>query len=319
MVGSQSEDFNAWTGEAPTVLVGIHVQLAGAYDSSIPPVVSATATTNRAMSQFAHSTVVLDCDARVGAGLERAIAQAVVDVLKKFSRATNYSPQRVVVWRCGAFAGENAKKMLEHEPQAIKDEAAKVGGGTIALTYMSCCKTTFRVFPTSESGFDNPRSANVPPGVVVDTGAVHSSAQDFYINTYAGIQGSRDPASPRVARASERARVAPQEQPPVRPRAPQRVRRARGRPQVHDGRARLHVPQGRPHDQEHVRRLLRQDGLRPRDAASRGSRASGARTREPSVGQRLIMANGGNGGQIPEPGRLIGFHADQEAPRFPVM
>ena len=31
------------------------------------------------------------------------------------------------------------------------------------------------------------------------------------------------------------------------------------------------------------------------------------------------MANGGNGGQIPEPGRLIGFHADQEAPRFPVM
>ena len=31
----------------------------GAYDSSIPPVVSATATTNRAMSQFAHSTVVL--------------------------------------------------------------------------------------------------------------------------------------------------------------------------------------------------------------------------------------------------------------------
>jgi hypothetical protein len=29
------------------------------------------------------------------------------------------------------------------------------------------------------------------------------------------------------------------------------------------------------------------------------------------------MANGG--GQIPEPGVLIGFHADQEAPRFPVM
>ena len=110
-----------------------------------------------------------------------------------------------------------------------------------------------------------------------------------------------------------------EEQPPVRPRAPQRVRRARGRPQVHDGRARLHVPQGRPHDQEHVRRLLRQDGLRPRDAASRGSRASGAWTREPSVGKRLIMANGGARGQIPEPGALIGFHADQEAPRFPVM
>jgi hypothetical protein len=31
------------------------------------------------------------------------------------------------------------------------------------------------------------------------------------------------------------------------------------------------------------------------------------------------MANGGAGGQIPEPGALIDFHADQEAPRFPVM
>ena len=60
--GSESEDFNAWTGEAPTVLVGVHVQLAGAYDSTIPPVVTATATTNRSMSEFApgretgHST-----------------------------------------------------------------------------------------------------------------------------------------------------------------------------------------------------------------------------------------------------------------------
>ena len=41
--------------------------------------------------------------------------------------------------------------------------------------------------------------------------------------------------------------------------------------------------------------------------------------RELSVGKRLIMANGGARGQIPEPGALIGFHADQEAPRFPVM
>ena len=32
----------------------------------------------------------------------------------------------------------------------------------------------------------------MPPGVVIDTGAVHPVAQDFYINTYAGIQGSNN-------------------------------------------------------------------------------------------------------------------------------
>ena len=151
--------------------------------------------------------MVLEREARVGAGLEQAIAQAVVDVLKKFYLAANTSPQRVVVWRCGAFAGENAKKMLEHEPGAIKEAVAALGQ-RIELTYMSCCKTTFRVFPTSQSGFDNESSANVPPGVVVDTGAVHSSAQDFYINTYAGIQGSRDPASPRFEKKRARRRNA---------------------------------------------------------------------------------------------------------------
>ena len=155
--------------------------------------------------------MVLERDARVGAGLEQAIAQAVIDVLRKFAFATNLSPQRVVVWRCGAFAGENAKKMLEHEPGAIKEAVAALGK-RIELTYMSCCKTTFRVFPTSESGFDSAGSANVPPGVVVDTGAVHGSAQDFYVNTYAGIQGSRDPACPRFetrAPQQRKARVAP--------------------------------------------------------------------------------------------------------------
>ena len=52
---------------------------------------------------------------------------------------------------------------------------------------------------------------------------------------------------------------------------------------------------------------------------ARVERASARKREGPSAGKRLIMCNGGGGGQIPQPGVLIGFHNDQENPRFPVM
>lgn len=63
-------------------------------------------------------------------------------------------------------------------------------------------------------------------------------------------------------------------------------------------------------------RATRRPALRSR---ARVERASASKREGPSAGKRLIMCNGGGGGQIPQPGTLIGFHNDQETPRFPVM
>ena len=73
--------------------------------------------------------------------------------------------------------------MLELEPAAIKRWVE------VQLTYVPMTKSRVRVFPSRESGTDNDRSMNVPPSLFVDSGLTHPTAHEFFVNTYAGIQG----------------------------------------------------------------------------------------------------------------------------------
>ena len=78
--------------------------------------------------------------------------------------------------------------MLELEPTAIKRRISE-RGGEVYLTYCPMTKSRVRVFPSRESGTDNDRSMNVPPSLFVDSGLTHPTAHEFFVNTYAGIQG----------------------------------------------------------------------------------------------------------------------------------
>ena len=51
-------DFHPWTGAAPTALVAVHVALAGAYDSTIPSMVTAACTVDQLMTQFRFASRV---------------------------------------------------------------------------------------------------------------------------------------------------------------------------------------------------------------------------------------------------------------------
>ena len=116
----------------------------------------------------------------------------MADVIRQFYKAVGAWPRRAVIYRCGAYAGENPRATLQFEPQAIKEAIARVTDQDVQLTYMTVCNDRLRIAPTSESGVDNAKSSNCPPGLVVDTGVVHPLAQDFYVNTYAGIQGTNN-------------------------------------------------------------------------------------------------------------------------------
>ena len=120
------------------------------------------------------------------------IGLAVCDVLTQFAEM-NGPPQLVVAFRTGAFAGEDHRRMLELEPAAIKrrirEKASAHFDGEVHLTYCPMTKSRVRVFPSRESGTDNDRSMNVPPSLFVDSGLTHPTAHEFFVNTYAGIQG----------------------------------------------------------------------------------------------------------------------------------
>lgn len=96
------------------------------------------------------------------------------------------------MFRTGAFAGENYRRMLELEPAAVKDRVRSVAGVEVLLTYCPMTKSRVRVFPSPESGPDNARSMNVPPSLFVDSGLTHPTAHDFFVNLYAGIQGTNN-------------------------------------------------------------------------------------------------------------------------------
>ena len=185
-------DFHPWTGAAPTALVAVHVALAGAYDSTIPSMVTAACTVDKLMSQFRFASRVAPLDARLDEHLADVIGLAVCDVLSQFAKI-NGPPQLVVAFRTGAFAGEDHRRMLELEPPAIKrrirEKASAHFDGEVHLTYCPMTKSRVRVFPSRESGTDNDRSMNVPPSLFVDSGLTHPTAHEFFVNTYAGIQG----------------------------------------------------------------------------------------------------------------------------------
>ncbi len=79
--------------------------------------------------------------------------------------------------------------MLELEPAAVKNRVRETAGVEVQLTYVPMTKSRVRVFPSRESGNDNSRSMNVPPSLFVDSGLTHPTAHEFFVNTYAGIQG----------------------------------------------------------------------------------------------------------------------------------
>ena len=190
--GEPPVDFHPWTGAAPTALVAVHVALAGAYDSTIPSMVTAACTVDKLMSQFRFASRVAPLDARLDEHLADVIGLAVCDVLTQFAEI-NGPPQLVVAFRTGAFAGEDHRRMLELEPPAIKrrirEKASAHFDGEVHLTYCPMTKSRVRVFPSRESGTDNDRSMNVPPSLFVDSGLTHPTAHEFFVNTYAGIQG----------------------------------------------------------------------------------------------------------------------------------
>ena len=188
MPNGEPVDFNPWTGAAPTALVAVHVALAGAYDSAIPSMVTAACTVDRLMTQFRFSSRVAPLDARLDEHLADVIGLAVCDVLSQFAEI-NGPPQLVVAFRTGAFAGEDHRRMLELEPAAVKNRVRETAGIEVQLTYVPMTKSRVRVFPSRESGTDNERSMNVPPSLFVDSGLTHPTAHEFFVNTYAGIQG----------------------------------------------------------------------------------------------------------------------------------
>merc|ERR1719311_845475 len=102
------------------------------------------------MTQFRFSSRVAPLDARLDEHLAAVIGSAVCDVLGKFYDCNQVAPQRVIVFRTGAFAGEDHRRMLELEPAAVKNRVRETAGVEVQLTYVPMTKSRVRVFPSRE-------------------------------------------------------------------------------------------------------------------------------------------------------------------------
>lgn len=47
-----------------------------------------------------------------------------------------------------------------------------------------------RIYKTQPNMADKPAQQNIPPGLVVDTGLVHPTINEFYLNSHTAIQGN---------------------------------------------------------------------------------------------------------------------------------
>jgi eukaryotic translation initiation factor 2C len=111
---------------------------------------------------------------------------------RKFKeKKANPQPKRIVFFRDGVSEGQ-FRTVLESEVPLIKQACQRLEITPIPkLTVIVVGKRHHvRFFPKTDSD----KSGNCPAGTVVDTGVVHPTEFDFYLQSHSGLLGTSRPA-----------------------------------------------------------------------------------------------------------------------------
>ncbi|GJE90868.1 argonaute-like protein [Phanerochaete sordida] len=123
----------------------------------------------------------------IGGMLQRAIVQ--------YRACRNNFPDHIIVYRDGVSEGEYVQ-VENNEIAAIQaklDELEVERGHKARLVFIVVSKRHHvRFFPKDQSNTD--RSGNLHAGLVVDTGIVHSTYIDFYLQSQGGLKGTSRPS-----------------------------------------------------------------------------------------------------------------------------
>ncbi|KAH9992241.1 argonaute-like protein [Russula compacta] len=114
-----------------------------------------------------------------------------VHVFEQFRDAMNKFPKRILFYRDGVPEGE-FKTIINEELLLIRNACTKLGFNP-AITLIIVGKGHKIVF-FPDSARDADRSANCPPGMVVDTGVVSPAEFDYFLYGHAGLLGTSKPA-----------------------------------------------------------------------------------------------------------------------------
>ncbi|KIP10273.1 hypothetical protein PHLGIDRAFT_125630 [Phlebiopsis gigantea 11061_1 CR5-6] len=153
--------------------------------------------------------VYLDCQAPRQEIIDR-IAAMLHYALRAYRDYNKKLPHTMIVYRDGVSEGEYWQVMDREIGQIKGGSSAAIDPSVIALiTTVAMIQGEFgnqvqvvfiavgkrhhiRFFPTTSQGRD--KKGNCLPGLVVDSGVVHSSLPDFYLQSHAGLIGTSRPS-----------------------------------------------------------------------------------------------------------------------------
>jgi eukaryotic translation initiation factor 2C len=168
----------------PTLLVGIHM-LPNVKNQRVTIACIAGAM-NLEGTVYAHRVSVVPEIYHIVLNLD----DHIFELLKGFYCANkNLKPSRIIIYRSGAPDNQFAE-IMAYELSAVRRACSKLPGDyKPRVSYIIVQRNhQTNVFQTNQRETD--RSGNPMPGLVLDTGIVSQSANNFFLLSHAGIQGT---------------------------------------------------------------------------------------------------------------------------------
>ncbi|GAA5840592.1 hypothetical protein JCM9279_007374 [Rhodotorula babjevae] len=170
--------------ERPTVLGG---DVSHASPGSLAPsVASIVASMDHTCSIYGSAITVQPSRLEVIARVE----EMLLKLLDQFTKRNGIKPERLIFLRDGISEGQFSQ-VIATEVELIRRACDRFESGyKPALTFICCGKRHKLSFFPSNRGDADPKTGNVRPGTIIDTGIVSPFNFDFYLNAHQGLLGT---------------------------------------------------------------------------------------------------------------------------------
>ncbi len=164
------------------------------HGSGLPSLVASVAQIHPGTGKFSNQVAT---QRNPGAGQSQEIildmAKIFADHLTVWKKChQNKLPQNIIMFRDGISEGQYSKAQSVEVAAIMKACHTAQPGYNPKLTYIVCTKRhNMRFFAQDPSV--NDRSGNLPAGTVVDSTVTHPVANEFYVQTQAGLVGTARP------------------------------------------------------------------------------------------------------------------------------
>ncbi|KAJ3042407.1 eukaryotic translation initiation factor 2C, 2 [Rhizophlyctis rosea] len=181
--------------EQPTMVIGADVCQPGPMDQAKPTITAMVGSMNIQCTEYKTTTSLQHPPpGKKHDDVIQKITEMTAELLREFYRQNKVLPSRILIYRNGLSDGQFAP-VRDFEVAGIL-LACRQMKFEPKLTYVVAQRRhSARFFPLMGQG---DRSGNVQAGTVVDTGVVHPTQFDFYLNAHAGLQGTSRPTHYRV-------------------------------------------------------------------------------------------------------------------------